>query len=106
VGVRLSEVTVQVADRFIRKIPQENGPSAAIHAKVVLSAVMGSAARYGAVQVNPVRDTDRIAGARKVARALPPAHLTKLMAALYADVHAVDLDVADIISSWSGSECG
>ena len=94
---------MQVADRFIRKIATEHGPGAAIHAKVVLSAVMAAAARYGAVTSNPVRDTDRITSVRKVARSLPAADMARLLEVLRGDARAVDLDVPDVVTFLAGT---
>lgn len=102
-GVRVNEVTVETADRFVRTIVDQHGPAAAKHARVVLSGSMALAARRDLVASNPVRDIEPIAGTRKVARALTASEIGQLMAALRSDERAVQLDVPDIIAFMIGT---
>lgn len=102
-GVRLNEMSVETADRFIRTIVDQHGPAAAKHARVVLSGSMALAARWDLVPFNPVRDIEPISGARKVARALSADEVDQLIATLRADERAVHLDVPDVVAFMIGT---
>lgn len=54
-GVLVREATVSTVDRFL-KATHERTPSLARAAKVVLSGMLGMAARHDAIRTNPVRD--------------------------------------------------
>lgn len=53
---------------MIRTIIERNGPGAAKLSRTVLSGMLGMAARYDALDSNPVRDIERIETRRKKPR--------------------------------------
>jgi len=69
-GVRVREATTQRLDHFVRALAESNGPSVARTARVLLSGVFKTAARYGAVTHNPVRDVSPVRTQRTASRAL------------------------------------
>lgn len=70
-GVRMREMQTQRAEDFIRTVEKENGAAAAKSVRTTLSGMMGMAVRYGALAVNPVRETlPADTGGRKPARSL------------------------------------
>lgn len=62
--LRLGEVTVGVADRFLKALARRT-PGRVKTSKVVLSHVMGLAARHDAIPVNPVRQVGRMPKSRR-----------------------------------------
>jgi len=59
-GLRVGEVTTPTLDRVLAQIRREISPATAKICRTVVSGVMGLAVRHGAVQVNPVREVQRI----------------------------------------------
>lgn len=75
-NIRIREATTQRLDWFLREVAEQRqekvlnpnnghtrivkhgGPTSAKQCRVVLSLMMGMAARYGAIPANPVRDTE------------------------------------------------
>jgi integrase len=96
--LRLREVTVGRADRFIAATQQLHGPVSAKRAKTVLNGVMGLAARHDAIRSNPIRDTRRIRhGERKTAAALDLDQVRELRKLLAADQKAQDWDLVEFV---------
>lgn len=73
-GVRVREMQqTQRAEEFIRRVEKENGPGAAKSVRTTLTGMMSMAVRYGALTVNPIRETlPANTGGRKPARSLEP----------------------------------
>lgn len=92
-SLRLRELTVGVADRFLSSVWDKKGTSAARHSKTVLSGVMGLAARHGAVEYNPIRDVSTITQQQKEVRSLTLDEVRELRAGLRVDERAVDRDI-------------
>ncbi|MFI1994886.1 tyrosine recombinase XerC [Actinoplanes sp. NPDC020271] len=96
-SVRCRELTVAVAERFLRAVEHHHGRSLAKTTRTVLSDVCGFAARLGAMDRNPVRDTSRIStkpgrapkGLSDVAVRQLRAYVTYLPVAVRRDVPAV-----------------
>ncbi len=102
-ALRVREVTVGVADRFLATVRDKTGPSAAKHAKTVLSQVMGLAARHDAIDHNPLRNVSPIVIEKKAARALTLVEVRKLRAGLLADERAVARDIPAIVDFMLGT---
>jgi integrase len=102
-ALRIREITVPVADRFIKLTSQRSGPGTAKTARSVLSGMLGLAMRHGAMPNNPIRDVARIARPRKQVRALTNDEAAKLRAALRADGTAVVLDLPDLVDFMLGT---
>jgi integrase len=101
--LRVREVTVGVADRFVRSVREKAGPGAARHAKTVLSQVMKLAARHDAVDHNPVREIASTATPKKAARSLTLDEVRTLRAGLRADKKALGRDVPDLVDFMLGT---
>ncbi|WP_158073460.1 tyrosine-type recombinase/integrase [Actinophytocola xanthii] len=102
-SLRVREVTVGVADRFLATVRDKTGPSAAKHAKTVLSQVMALAARHDAIDHNPVRNVSPITVEKKAARALTLDEVRRLRAGLLADERAVARDIPAIVDFMLGT---
>jgi integrase len=102
-ALRVRELTVGVADRFLRSVRDKKGPSAAKHAKTVLSSAMALATRHGAVDHNPMRDVSRISIERKDARSLELDEVRALRAGLRKDKKAVERDVPTLVDFMLGT---
>ena len=102
-GARIREITVPVADRFIKLTSHRSGPGTAKTARSVLSGMLGLAMRHGAMPNNPIRDVARIARPRKQVRALTNDEAAKLRAALRSDEAAVMLDLPDLVDFMLGT---
>lgn len=102
-ALRVRELTVGVADRFLSSVRDKTGPSAAKHAKTVLSGVMGLATRRGAIDHNPMRDVSPIAVERKDARSLELDEVRKLRAGLRQDNKTVERDVPALVDFMLGT---
>jgi integrase len=102
--LRLSEVTVPVVDRFIRATQGNHGAATAKAARTVLSGMIGSAMRHGAITTNPTRDLKPIKSAGKPrARALTDAEQTQLLEGLRGDELAVTYDLVDLVQFMLGT---
>ncbi|RBM19235.1 site-specific integrase [Prauserella sp. PE36] len=102
-GLRVRELTVGVADRFLSSVRDKTGPSAAKHAKTVLSGVMGLATRHEAIDHNPMRDVSPITVERKDARSLSLEEVRALRGGLRQDEKAVDRDVPALVDFMLGT---
>jgi hypothetical protein len=69
-SLRIREVRVGVVERFVAKVEDKTGKSAARRCKTVLNGIMGLAAIHEAIDHNPVRDTSAITVASQDAEAL------------------------------------
>jgi len=93
----LTEVTTPVVDKFIGKMKTDVGAAMARTCRSVVSGVMGLAVRYGAVQINPVREVERIeAQPRRVPRAFTPAEWITWLEQLRVNEKAVARDLPDL----------
>jgi integrase len=87
-----------VCDRHLRAVRDNNGPSTAKATRSVLSGICRFAARYDALERNPVRDTGKIsAKPKKVPTALTIAAVKSLRAALLGTQRTVDRDLPDFV---------
>lgn len=102
-ALRVREVTVGVADRFLISVRDKSGPSAAKHAKTVLSGVMGLATRREAIDHNPMRDVSPIAVKRKDARSLELDEVRKLRSGLREDEKALERDIPALVDVMLGT---
>lgn len=89
----LREVTVARCDRFLKLTVSSHGPSAAKHAKTVLSGVLGLATRLGALAANPIRDVATIRIETKEVEALTLGEVQALRVQLYGDDDALARDI-------------
>jgi integrase len=95
--LRLIEVRTPVVDKFIGKIKTEVGAPTAKTCRTLVSGVMGMAVRYGAVDVNPVREVERIeAQPKRLSRAFTPDEWINWLTQLRADEKAVERDLPDL----------
>ncbi|GAB3480063.1 site-specific integrase [Amycolatopsis cihanbeyliensis] len=95
--LRVREVTVARADRFLGAISSSAGVPTAKSARSVLSGLLGYAARHGAIGTNPVRDTRPLStGRSKEPRALTAEERALWLAQLEADEKAVRWDLPDL----------
>jgi integrase len=101
--LRLREITVRVADRFLAGIHDTSGPGAAKHCRTVLSGLLALAARNDAIASNPVRDTATIATVHKAARSLELAEVHAMRAGLLESQKAVDDDLPALVDFMLGT---
>ncbi len=80
-AVRIREMAqVQRGEEFIRTVETEHGPGAARSVRATLSGMMSMAVRYGALAVNPIRETlPADASARKPARSLENDQIERIL---------------------------
>jgi integrase len=102
-ALRIKELTVPTADRFIKLVSERSGPATAKSARSVLSGILGLAVRHGALTHNPVREVARISRPRKDVRALTREESAALRAKLRADESAVLLDLPDLVDLLLGT---
>ncbi|WP_051671122.1 MULTISPECIES: tyrosine-type recombinase/integrase [unclassified Microbacterium] len=86
--VRIREMSVARCDRFLKDVEKGRGASAAKHAKTVLTGVLGMAARFGALNANPLRDVGSIHIEKKTVEALEQLEVQQMRTLLYADADA------------------
>lgn len=95
--MRLGELTTPLLDKVIGKIKAEVGPPTAKTCRSVISGTLGLAARYGAIDHNPIRDVDTIeAASKRKARALTDDEREAWFDQLRADPGAVAADLPDL----------
>jgi integrase len=95
--VRLGELTTPLLDKVIGKIKSEIGPPTAKTCRSVVSGTLGLAARYGALDFNPIRDVDTIESeSKRKARALTDEERAAWFEQLRADRSAVVADLPDL----------
>jgi integrase len=94
------ELTTGAIDRHLRAVKEKNGAGTAKLTRTVLSGMCGLAARYDALDRNPVREASPITrtAARKAPQALTAAQAAQLRAALTYDEKAVKRDLPDLVS--------
>ena len=102
-ALQVRELTVGVAERFLITVQTKAGPSAAKHAKTVLSGIMALAARHEAIPHNPLKEVSAIATPHKEARALTLDEVRTLRAGIRADAKAVDRDLPDLVDFMLGT---
>ena len=59
-GLRLTQVTTPVVDRFLVDLHEKVGSATARTARAVISGAMGRAVREGAIRFNPTREVRRL----------------------------------------------
>jgi integrase len=98
--LRVRELTTGAIDRHLRAVKEKNGAGTAKLTRTVLSGMCGLAARYDALDRNPVREASPITrtAARKAPQALTAAQAAQLRAALTYDEKAVKRDLPDLVS--------
>jgi len=97
-ALRLHEVSTPLVDQFLSAIKATSVSSAKI-SKTVIASVMQVAARHGAIEVNPVRETERIESKRKKkrkAKRLTREQQEMWLAALDGHQRARDWDLPDL----------
>src|SRR6266508_2789649 len=95
--VRLGEVTTPLLDKVIGAIKADVGAATAKTCRSVVSGVLGLAARYGAIDNNPIRDVETIGNdAKRKARALTDEERNAWFDQLRADPSAVAADLPDL----------
>lgn len=102
-SLRLREVDVPAADRALRAIRASHGAGAAKTARSVLSGMLATAVRQGAMPSNPVRDTSPISTKAKTVRALTVTEANELLDLLRSDPRGVDLDLPDLVDWMLGT---
>ena len=96
--MRLGEITTPAVDRVLAGIRRKVSGASAKSCRSVISGVMSSAVRHGAVTVNPVREVQPIdARPARAPRALSPLERTQLLAQLSADPRAQRRDLPDLV---------
>ena len=98
--LRVRELTTGAIDRHLRAVKDKHGAGTAKLTRTVLSGMCGLAARYDALDRNPVREASAITrtAPRKAPQALTAAQATQLRAALTYDEKAVKRDLPDFVS--------
>lgn len=77
-GVRLREVTVPLVERLVKLVADRHGAAAGRRTHTVMSGMLGTAARLGALPTNPLRDVTRPRTRRDATRALSPDEVVEL----------------------------
>ena len=96
--MRLGEITTPAVDRVLAGIRRKVSGASAKSCRSVISGVMSSAVRHGAVTVNPVREVQPIdARPARAPRALSPLERTQLLAQFSADPRAQRRDLPDLV---------
>ncbi|MEO6886712.1 MAG: tyrosine-type recombinase/integrase [Jatrophihabitantaceae bacterium] len=101
--LRIKELSVPTADRFIKLVSERSGAGTAKTVRSVLSGMLGLAVRHGAITHNPIRDVGRIARPRKQVRALTRAEADELRLAIHRDEIAQRLDLPELIDFLLGT---
>lgn len=95
--LRLREVSTFRVDALFGTLRNRLSASSVKSVRSVVSGVMGTAVRHGAVSHNPTREARRIqGGTRRKPRALTPAERAQWLAQLEADELAVRRDLPDL----------
>lgn len=104
-ALRVCEVVAPVVDRVISAIKAKS-PSRARTAKIVVSQIMGFAARQGAITVNPVREVGRIDSVPKSKpRALTEQERAQWLAIVDGDERAQRWDLPDLTRMMLATGC-
>ncbi|MDT0353282.1 site-specific integrase [Pseudonocardia sp. DSM 45834] len=98
--LRVRELTTGAIDRHLRVVRDKHGAGTAKLTRTVLSGMCGLAARYDALDRNPVREASAITRTtpRTAPQALTAAQATQLRAALTYDEKAIKRDLPDFVS--------
>jgi integrase len=97
-GVRLGEVTTPLIDKVLNDIRKRVSAATAKTCRTVISGVLSSAVRQGAVMSNPVREADRIESTpKKSPRALSARERVTLLQQLQDDPVARRHDLPDLV---------
>lgn len=105
-GIRLSELSLLVVNRALRKVKDANGSGAAKTMKSALSGMCKLAISEEAMESNPIRDAismGRGKADRKTVRALTVAEADDMCDRLRADIRAVELDLPDLVEFMLGT---
>jgi integrase len=96
-SLRLREVTTPRVDDFLQEVRSAGGVATAKTCRTVVSGVMGLAARYGAVSVNPTREAGRLRTSdQRSPRALTSVERARWLAAMESDRRASRKDLPDL----------
>jgi integrase len=102
--VRIGEASTPRIDSVVSEIKKRAGAPTARTCRSIISSVMGLAVRYGAINVNPVREVDRIEhNAKKLPRALNAEEVRLLRKQLGNDERAVRADLPDLVTFMLGT---
>ena len=99
----VGEATTDTLQRFLDGVRLDKGAGTAKAARAVLSGMMGLAARSNAIQVNPVREVDRITKKATGARPIPLDELAPILEAVRGDEKLLQLDMVDLIEFVAGT---
>lgn len=102
-ALRIREVSVARCDRFIKAVTKSHGPSAAKHAKTVLSGVLGLATRLGALDANPIRDVATVHVETKEVEAMTLEQVQRMRIKLYADEQSALRDIPNGVDFMLGT---
>jgi integrase len=106
--LRVRDMRFSRVDRIIRDLREHSGPGTAIHAKVVLSGILGLAVRHDAMDSNPMREltpSRRGKNEKKSKVNLTEDGLVGLRKHLRASEDAVKFDLVDLVDVLSGLGC-
>lgn len=101
--LRLREISVARCDRFVKTITKTHGPSAAKHARTVLSGVLGMATRLGVYTSNPIRDVATVKIETKEVETMTVEQVQRMRVLLHADDEAVLRDLPDAVDFMLGT---
>ena len=108
--LRLRELTVPRAERFIKAIASSRGPGSAKTIRTVLNNVMGEAVRFGAVEVNPIPATTIPQSERKPIEAPSIASVNEIRRLIREHDNGLDKrgqprysDIADLIDLYAAT---
>lgn len=101
--LRLREVSVARCDRFIKTITKTHGPSAAKHARTVLSGILGMATRLGVYTSNPIRDVATVKLEVKEVETMTVDQVQHMRVKLHADEESVLRDLPDAVDFMLGT---
>jgi integrase len=96
-GLRLTQVTTPVVDRFLVDLHERVGSATARTARAVISGAMGRAVREGAIRFNPTREVRRLKSTpRRRPRALTEEERAAWFLAIARDPKATSRDLPDL----------
>ncbi|WP_162253930.1 site-specific integrase [Phycicoccus sp. Soil748] len=96
-GLRLTQVTTPVVDRFLVDLHERVGSATARTARAVISGAMGRAVREGAIRFNPTREVRRLKSTpRRRPRSLTEEERAAWFLAIAHDPKATSRDLPDL----------
>lgn len=104
-GLLLRELTVPRCEQFLAELGARSSRQTQGAAKTVLGNVLGFAARKGAIQTNPIRDTSPAPVRSERAVALTADDEERLLARLRLDAAAVRGDFPDLVALMLATGC-